>query len=79
MTCQPLYSNLANCQNQIQYCAMCVVNLVNNNNQKYCIKCQDGFQFDSTNSVCIPQSNSISKCKIQTSWGYNMQPICQLC
>lgn len=39
MTCQPLYSNLANCQNQIQYCAMCVVNLVNNNNQKYCIKC----------------------------------------
>lgn len=79
MTCQPLYSNLANCQNQIQYCAMCVVNLVNNNNQKYCIKCQDGFQFDTTNSVCIPQMNSIANCKVQTSWGFNMQPICQVC
>lgn len=43
LTCQPVYSNLSNCQGQIPYCDMCVINLVNNNNQKYCIQCQDGF------------------------------------
>lgn len=58
---------------------MCVVNLANNNNQKFCIKCQNGFQFDTTNSVCIPQMNSILNCKIQTSWGFNKQPMCQVC
>ncbi len=79
LTCMPMYSNLANCQNQIQYCDMCVVNLVNNSSMKFCIKCMDGFEFDSTNSVCIPQTNSIPNCKVQTNWGFNMQPYCQVC
>lgn len=79
MTCQPMYSNLANCQGQIPFCAMCVVNYANSNNQKYCVKCQDGFQFDSSNSACIPQVNPISNCKVKMSWGSNTQPICQIC
>lgn len=42
MSCQPIRSNLTNCQGQIANCAMCVVNLINAE-QNYCVQCNDGF------------------------------------
>jgi len=83
MACVAIRTNITNCQGQIQYCSMCVINYVNNNpssaNQKYCVQCQDGFEFDSTNSVCIPQTNNIPHCKIQSNMGYYIPPYCVVC
>lgn len=58
---------------------MCVIGLVDNVTKPYCIKCQDGFEFDTVNLVCVQQSNSIPNCKIQTIWGYGYQPYCFVC
>jgi hypothetical protein len=80
--CVATRPNLTNCQGQIANCAMCVINFVNSPNtfnKTYCIQCMDGFEFDTTNSVCIPQTNSIPNCKVQANMGYFIPPICLVC
>lgn len=81
--CVPTRANISNCQNQIANCAMCVVNLISGPNiainQTYCVQCMNGFEFDASNSVCIPQTNSIPNCKIQANLGYYTPPYCTFC
>ena len=81
-TCTPTRNNLTNCQGQIANCAMCVTNFINSPNTAnkiYCIQCNNGFEFDPTNTVCIPQTNSIPHCKVQADLGYFTPPICLVC
>lgn len=36
----------------------------------FCIKCQNGFQFNTLTSTCVAQKYTIPNCKIQT-FDYN--------
>ena len=46
----------------------------------FCIKCQNGFQFNYVNGFCVAQIYTIPNCKIQTIDynNYNL-PICTQC
>lgn len=82
LTCLPLYSNVNNCGTQIPFCLMCVTGLLNNSTGPYCVQCQDGFQYDTVNNVCRPQTNTIPNCKIQTtsqSTYVSVPPMCTVC
>ena len=65
LTCQAKFTNIVSCQNTIQYCDICVVGIATSSSTFYCIRCQDGFQFNTATSQCMPQMNSISNCKVQ--------------
>jgi hypothetical protein len=80
--CTATRGNLTNCQGQIANCAVCVINFIfspDTANKIYCIQCNNGFEFDPTNSVCVPQTNSIPNCKVQANLGYFIPPICLVC
>ena len=77
LTCMPLSSNYTNCGTSIPYCDMCVIGLYNTDGKNYCVQCQQGFQFNVGSGACLPQSNSISNCKVQLAAG--SIPSCLIC
>ena len=45
-----------------------------------CIECYAGFQYDSTQNLCLPQQNNIPHCKVQLpNYASNNIPVCYVC
>jgi hypothetical protein len=83
MQCVAKFSQIVNCQGSINYCAICVNGLYNSltsSTTSYCIKCMDGFQYNTVTNQCLPQQNSIPNCLVQIpNYNVNNLPMCIVC